>query len=270
MLEIRDLSFRYGKTRKVFDGLDLTVDGNKIYGLLGKNGTGKSTLLYLISGLLTPQKGEVLFDGINTRRRLPQTLSGLFLVPDEFDFPSMTLDKYVRLYSPFYPDFSREIFSQCLEDFGVGGVKELASLSLGQKKKVYVSFALATGVKLLLMDEPTNGLDIPSKDLFRKIVAKNMGGGQTIIISTHLVHDVEPLLDHLLILRGDAPVYDKDTFGITEEYAFDYRTSAEGDDVLYVEPSPQGYAVMARNDDKRHTQINLDLLFKAVTSGAVE
>jgi len=270
MLKIRDLSFRYGKGHKVFDGLNLTVGEGKIYGLLGKNGTGKSTLLYLISGLLTPQKGEVLFDSMNTRRRLPQTLCDMFLVPDEFDFPSMTLEKYVKLYSPFYPGFSREKLGQCLKDFEVDGVKELTKLSLGQKKKVFVSFALATGVRLLLMDEPTNGLDIPSKDLFRKIVAKNMGDGQTIVIATHLVHDVEPLLDHLLIVREDASIYDKDTFDITEEYAFDHRTGAEGDDVVYAEPSLRGYAVMARNDDRRHTQINLDLLFKAVASGAVE
>lgn len=271
MLQIYNLSFKYHKdTNEIFNGLNLALGENKIYGLLGKNGTGKSTLLYLISGLLTPQKGEVLFEGMNTRRRLPQTLSEMFLVPDEFDLPSMTLNRYVKLYSPFYPNFSREQLDQCLEDFEVNGVNELAGLSLGQKKKVFMSFALATGVKLLMMDEPTNGLDIPSKAQFRKIVAKNMREGQSIVISTHLVHDVEPLLDHLLIVREEAPIYDKETFDVTEEYTFDYRASNEGEDVVYSEPSPQGYAVMARNTCGRFTQINLDLLFKAVASGVVE
>ena len=135
------MDFRYAKGHKVFSGMNLEIGENKIYGLLGKNGTGKSTLLYLISGLLTPQKGEVLFDSMNTRRRLPQTLSELFLVPDEFDFPSMTLAKYVKLYSPFYPNFSQEKLDECLKDFEVEDVKELTKLSLGQKKKVFVSFA---------------------------------------------------------------------------------------------------------------------------------
>lgn len=270
MLKIINMDFRYANGHKVFSGMNLEIGENKIYGLLGKNGTGKSTLLYLISGLLTPQKGEVLFDSMNTRRRLPQTLCELFLVPDEFDFPSMTLAKYVKLYSPFYPNFSQEKLDECLKDFEVEDVKELTKLSLGQKKKVFVSFALATGVKLLMMDEPTNGLDIPSKDAFRKIVAKHMGEGQTIIISTHLVHDVEPLLDHLLIMREDGTFYDRETFDVTADYAFDYRTQAEGDDVVYAEPSPQGFAVIARNTGGRHTQINLDLLFKAVASGAVK
>lgn len=270
MLDIRNLSFTYDNSHKVFEGLNLKIDENKIYGLLGKNGTGKSTLLYLVSGLLTPQKGEVLFDDMNTRRRLPQTLCDMFLVPDEFDFPPMKLAKYVKLYSPFYPNFSQEKLDECLKDFEVGDVKDLTKLSLGQKKKAFISFALATGVKLLMMDEPTNGLDIPSKDAFRKIVAKHMGEDQTIIISTHLVHDVEQLLDHLLIVREDGTMYNKETFDVTEDYAFDYRTQAEGDDVIYAEPSPQGFAVISRNTEGRHTQINLDLLFKAVSKGIIE
>jgi len=271
MIEVKNISYKYiGQKDLVFDDFSLTLKSDNIYGLLGKNGTGKSTLLYLISGLLRPRKGEVLFDGTDTRLRRPETLSEIFIVPEEFDLPQITLMEYVKINRPFYPKFSTKVLSDCLNDFELSTDLNLNALSMGQKKKVFMSFALATGTKVLLMDEPTNGLDIPSKSQFRKVVTQYMCGDRTLIISTHQVHDVEQLLDHILILSQQRLLLDASVSEITDKYTFEYRTSSEMDDVLYAEPSLQGNAVIApRKADYPETQVNLELLFNAVTQGKI-
>ena len=259
MIEVSNISFKYaGQKDLVFDDFSLTLKQDNIYGLLGKNGTGKSTLLYLISGLLRPKKGR------------PETLSEIFIVPEEFDLPAMSLDAYVKINEPFYPRFSREVLEACLKDFELSTDLKLNALSMGQKKKVFMSFALAAGTKVLLMDEPTNGLDIPSKSQFRKVVAQYMTEDRTLIISTHQVHDVESLLDHILILSQQKLLLDAAVAEITEKYVFEYRTPDEMDDALYAEPSLQGNAVIApRKADSAETQVNLELLFNAVTQGKI-
>ena len=267
MINVDNISFAYaGQKTKVFDNFSLQLEANNIYGLLGKNGTGKSTLLYLISGLLRPQKGTVTVDGMKSIDRRPEMLEEVFIVPEEFDLPSMTLDKYVSINQPFYPHFSREVLENCLNDFELPTTLSLQSLSMGQKKKVFMSFALAAGTRLLLMDEPTNGLDIPSKVQFRRVVANNMTDDRTLIISTHQVHDVESLLDHILILNQKRLLLDASVGNICERYSFEYRTPGTAtDDVLYSEPSVQGNAVISpRTPDMPETPLNLELLFNAV------
>lgn len=164
MLQIHDLTFTYPKQKQpTINGLTFDVNDGGVYGLLGPNGAGKSTLLYLISGLLTPKSGDVTFNGIDTRLRRPSTLSDIFLVPEEFSLPEVKLSEYVRRTSAFYPHFSGEDMKRHLEMLEIEGDPNLGALSMGQKKKVYMSFALACNTPLLLMDEPTNGLDIPAK-----------------------------------------------------------------------------------------------------------
>ena len=273
MIEVSNISFKYaGQKDQVFDDFSLTLKQDNIYGLLGKNGTGKSTLLYLISGLLRPAKGSVCFDGVETRKRLPETLQEIFIVPEEFDLPTMSLDAYVKINEPFYPRFSREVLEACLKDFELSTDLKLNALSMGQKKKVFMSFALAAGTKVLLMDEPTNGLDIPSKSQFRKVVTENMNEDRTLIISTHQVHDVEALLDHIMILTERELLLNASVAEITEKYAFEMRLPQDmTDDVIYAEPSLQGnIAMVRRTADMPETQVNLEILFNAVTKGLVK
>ena len=271
MIEVNNISFKYaGQKNLVFDDFSLRLEENNIYGLLGKNGTGKSTLLYLIAGLLRAKKGSVSFDSIETCKRQPETLQEIFIVPEEFDLPAMTLEQYVKVNEPFYPRFSREVLEACLNDFELSTDIKLNALSMGQKKKVFMSFALAANTKLLLMDEPTNGLDIPSKSQFRKVVAQCMTEERTLIISTHQVHDVESLLDHIMILSQQKLLLDAPVAEIMEKYTFEYRTPDQMDDVLYAEPSLQGNAVIApRKEGSAETQINLELLFNAVNEGKI-
>jgi ABC-2 type transport system ATP-binding protein len=214
MINIQNIKFAYSK-EVVLDGFSLQFDKGGIYGLLGKNGTGKSTLLYLMMGLLRPQKGIVTVDGIDTTLRRPEVLSEMFLVPEEYDLPAISLSTYVKAIKPFYPRFSEDLLKQCLANFEMGTDINLGELSMGQKKKVYMSIALASNTRYLLMDEPTNGLDILSKSQFRKVVIEGMSEDKTIIISTHQVHDVELLLDHVCIIERNKvllnePLVEKD------------------------------------------------------------
>ena len=273
MIEVNNISFRYpGTKHNVFSNFNMSLEANNIYGLLGKNGTGKSTLLYLISGLLRPANGEVKVDGRLATDRLPEMLKDMFIVPEEFNLPAVTLDTYVKINKPFYPNFSQEVLESCLKDFELPQTLKLNELSMGQKKKVYMSFALAAGKKYLFMDEPTNGLDIPSKTQFRRVIANNMSDERTLIISTHQVHDVETLLDHILILSESEMLLNSSVSNICEHFSFEYRQPQEMDDtVIYAEPTLQGNAVIAKrgeNDDE--TQMNLELLFNAVATGKIK
>ena len=271
MIEVQNISFKYkGQRQLVFDGFSLQLDENRIYGLLGKNGTGKSTLLYLLSGLLRPTQGTVCCDHVAAYKRKPELLRQLFLVTEEFEMPSIRLSEYVRLYSPFYPHFSDEVLERCLHDFELDSDIHLGELSMGQRKKAYIAFAMATQTKYLLMDEPTNGLDIPSKAQFRKVIAQNMTDERTVMISTHQVHDVEQLLDHILILDRRSVLLNASVQDISREYTFEYRTPQQMDaDVLYAEPTLQGNAVIAhRREGDAETQVNLELLFNYKTTNS--
>ena len=203
MIDISNVTFEYHKGKPVLKDFSLSFPQGGVYGLLGKNGTGKSTLLYLISGLLRPRHGEVRVDGMLSANRQPEMLREIFLVPEEYDLPSVSLKSYTRALKSFYPRFSDELLRKCIEVFDLEMDMQLGTLSMGQKKKVYMCVALATGTRVLLMDEPTNGLDILSKSQFRKAVVQGMDEDKTVLVSTHQVHDVERLLDHVTIINGN-------------------------------------------------------------------
>ena len=203
MIDISNVTFEYRKGKPVLKDFSLSFPQGGVYGLLGKNGTGKSTLLYLISGLLRPRHGEVRVDGMLSANRQPEMLREIFLVPEEYDLPSVSLKSYTRALKSFYPRFSDELLRKCIEVFDLEMDMQLGTLSMGQKKKVYMCVALATGTRVLLMDEPTNGLDILSKSQFREAVVQGMDEDKTVLVSTHQVHDVERLLDHVTIINGN-------------------------------------------------------------------
>ena len=269
MIQVNHISFKYaGSKHLVFDDFSLTLEENRIYGLLGKNGTGKSTLLYLISGLLRPSCGSVCCDGIATKKREPETLRNIFFVTEEFEMPAIRLSEYVKLYKPFYPNFSDEVLQECLADFELPSDVHLNELSMGQRKKAYIAFAMATNTKYLFMDEPTNGLDIPSKSQFRKVIARHMTEERTVVVSTHQVHDVEQMLDHILMLDQRSVLLNATMQEIQDQYTFEYRSPQQMDDsVLYAEPTLQGNAVICRRQEgDAETQVNLELLFNYKTT----
>lgn len=264
MLKIKDLTFSYPRRSvPVIDNVSMEVEGGSVYGLLGPNGAGKSTLLYLIAGLLTPDAGSVRLDGVNTRLRLPQTLEQTFIVPEEFRLPSMRFDDYVDMYEPYYPNFSRETLERCMELFCMPDNLHLGTLSMGQKKKAYISFALATGTRLLLMDEPTNGLDIPSKAGFRRIITQCVDDEKVVIISTHQVRDVEQLLDHVLIMNNNRVLLNSSMARVAGKLSFGLTTDPEEiAGALLSMPDLMGTAVVKINDGSAETEINLETLFQ--------
>lgn len=266
MIEVENLSFSYGRKKsKVLEDFSMKLDKGSVYGLLGKNGTGKSTLLYLMAGLLRPQTGNVLYKGVDVKKRYPDTLQDMFLVPEEFALPNVSLKQYVKLNAPFYPNFSDELLNTCLRDFDMNEDIHLGELSMGQKKKAFMCFALATNTSLLMMDEPTNGLDIPSKSQFRKVIASGMSDDKAVIISTHQVRDIDSLLDHVLILDGSKLLLNESVATICEKLYFAEQGMNEPTEgALYVQPSVQGNSVILPNEYGEDSKMNLEVLFNAM------
>ena len=265
MITVETLSFLYRKSKRaVLHDFSLSLEKGRVYGLLGKNGAGKSTLLYLMSGLLTPKSGKVVYHDVDVRRRLPITLQDMFLVPEEFDLPPVSLISYIELNSPFYPRFSKEDMVKYLHYFEMDINIDLGALSMGQKKKVFMSFALATNTSLLLMDEPTNGLDIPGKSQFRKFIASGMTDDKTILISTHQVRDIDKVLDHVLIMDNSRVLLNESTMSICDKLFF---TESENRELLqsslFSTPSIQGNFLLLPNESGEDSEINLELLFNA-------
>ena len=266
MIEVENLSFNYGRRKsKVLEDFSMKLEKGSVYGLLGKNGTGKSTLLYLMAGLLRPQTGNVLYKGVDVKKRYPDTLQDMFLVPEEFAMPNVSLKQYVKLNAPFYPNFSDELLNACLRDFDMNEDIHLGELSMGQKKKAFMCFALATNTSLLMMDEPTNGLDIPSKSQFRKVIASGMSDDKAVIISTHQVRDIDSLLDHVLIMDGSKLLLNESVSTICEKIYFAEQGMNEPTEgALYVQPSVQGNSVILPNEYGEDSKLNLEVLFNAM------
>ncbi len=263
MISLKNVSYRYvGSSQLSISDFSMHLASGKIVGLLGANGAGKSTLLYLMSGLLKPLSGEIDVNGFNPWNRTPEFLSQIFLVPEEIDVPAVSLSSFVKAYSPFYPNFSQESMEDALMHFNLTPDIHLGSLSMGQKKKAFLAFALACHTPVLLMDEPTNGLDIPGKGEFRKAVIKTMDDNRTIIISTHQVRDLDQLLDHVTIMDNNGILLDESIETLQHNYVFGLAPVLPENGILWSENIMGGYAYMKmRTPDEPETEVNLEGLF---------
>lgn len=263
MLDIEKLSFAYKGAEELFDKLDLQLTTGNIYGLLGRNGAGKTSLLKIISGLLFPQTGECCFMEYKPRERLPHFLQEIYFIPEEFYVPSITANIYKNLYAPFYEKFDEQIFTNVLDEFGLPMDKKLTVLSYGQKKKFLVAFGLATNCKLLLLDEPTNGLDIPSKSRFRKLVASLLTDDKIFIISTHQVRDMENLIDTVVILDEGKIIFNQSIYEVSKRLAFE-QVQAPSVEHIYSEKILGGYLAIVKNQTEYESKVDLEVLFNAV------
>ena len=266
MIRIQNLSFAY-KKKPVFDGLNLQFEAGHVYGLLGKNGTGKSSLLRNIAGLLHPQKGSINVNGFTPFERLPIFLEDVFMVPEEFYLPDISIPAFIKYYVPFYPRFDHKAFGDFISTFEIPADSTLQNMSYGQKKKVLISFALATKAKVLLMDEPTNGLDILSKSQFRRILAEALDEERCIIISTHQVKDLENLIDRITIIDEGKILFDENVEEITQKLAF--RFAYDSDDAasaIYSESLLRGHVIVTPNTEGEESKLDLELLYKAIVT----
>lgn len=265
MISIQDLTFSYRSNKPLFQGLNLQLEAGHIYGLLGKNGAGKSSLLKQMAGLLFPQSGSCQVMGYETKHRQPAFLQQLFMVPEEFYLPQVHIRSYVNAYAPFYPGFDRKAFYAYLEEFNIPRDQRLTEMSYGQKKKVLISFALASNTKALIMDEPTNGLDIPSKSQFRKVIAAAVSEEKCIVISTHQVRDLDNLIDNIVIIDGHKIIFRQDVEAVTNKLCFKTVSNMEdAGNILFADSSLRGHAVILENAGMEHSRIDMELLFNAV------
>ncbi len=270
-ISVKDLSFSYPKRNQLFEGLEWTVPAGAVVGLLGKNGAGKSSLLHLLSGLLFPKSGTITIGSYRPRERKVDFLEQIFLLTDDVSYADdMSIAGYEKVMGAFYPAFDSSQFGQILIDFGLEKKSRLKDLSLGERKKAFLSFALSTNCRWLFFDEPTNGLDIPSKSVFRKIVAGNLKDDQTLIIATHLVADVEKLIDRVAILNNGRIQLDADVLELSDQLLFS-TASSRPDNTMHVEKVGTGYHfIRSREDHEAQTPVNLELLFNAVLSSSLD
>ena len=266
MINITNLDFAYKKT-KLFTDLSLELKPGNIYGLLGKNGAGKTSLLKLISGLLFPDTGKIEVNNFIPRQRNPEFLQDIFFLPEEYYLPGLKTAEFKTSYAPFYPAFDEIKFMELLKEFQLPMDQKLNSFSYGQKKKFLISFGIACNSRIFLLDEPTNGLDIPSKTQFRRIIASSGTENRLIIISTHQVRDMESLIDPIIIIDEGRVIFNESIERVTDKLTIKKVTEepAKGT-VLYSEKEIDGYKVVMTNTDQDQTDIDFETLFNTVVS----
>ena len=265
MIQLKNVTFRYPRRKPIFADLNLELEDNHIYGLLGKNGEGKTTLMKLMSGLLFAQEGSIETLGEKACLRKPKMLEEIYFLPEEMYVPSITIKKFETVYAPFYPRFSAEQFRKYMEMFEIVDFKQnMTKMSQGQKKKVLIAFALATNCGIIFMDEPSNGLDIPSKSIFRKVMASAADEHRQIIISTHQVRDLHSLIDTILILDRGEILLNASVDRITEKLLFKgVDTAEEAQGSLYQEDTLRGICAVFENTNHEDSKMDMELLFNA-------
>lgn len=265
MIELQNLSFGYSRKKLLYKNLNLSINSGSIYGLLGKNGAGKSTLLKNMAGTLFPVDGDITINGMVPQKRKPSFLETIYYIPEDVYVPPLSIKQYKSLFAPFYPNFNAESFYKYLGEFEVGLDSKLNRLSFGQQKKFVIAFALACNTNVLLMDEPTNGLDIPSKSQFRKLIASIMNDDRVIIISTHQVRDLENMIDNIIIVDNGNLLLHTSVGEITDKLCFKTVTEIPADArVLYKERTLHGNAVVMENTMGEDSKINLEYLFNGI------
>ena len=264
MISVNDLSFGYPKKELLFKNMELQIPVGNIYGLLGKNGAGKTSLLKILSGLRYPSAGHCDVMDYRPEKRQADFLQNIFILPEEFSVPSLKIGKFEKMYAPFYPEFNSEQFKRYLQEFELSYEANLPALSMGQQKKFLIAFGLATNCRLLLLDELTNGLDIPSKGQFRKMLAAITNEDNLIFISTHQVRDVENLIDSIIVLDDGKIIFYQSMYAVSEQLCFKMQTEKPNKDVFYSEETHGGYLVIKKNTNENETIFQLETLFNAI------
>lgn len=270
MIQIENLNFGYSRKASLFKDLNLSLNAGRIYGLLGKNGAGKSTLLKNIVGLVFPASGKCRINGIETSKREVSVLEDLYFIAEDIYVPALTPTQFLKNTANFYPKFSVADFYNYLKILGVEPEVAMSRMSYGQQKKAIIAFGLATNTDVLIMDEPTNGLDIPSKVQFRKLIASALSPERCIIISTHQVRDLDTLIDTILILDDHQIVVENSVDEIMEKLLFGFYPDTTNMPVLYEEESIRGKHAILQNNTENMSKMDLELLFNAVTTGSRE
>ena len=262
MITIENTSYGYKSNPFIFNNISLKI-GNGIYGLLGENGAGKTTLMHLICGLLFPKNGKCSIDGRNTAERQSGALNRYFFLPEEMQMPTESIVSFAARHSVFYPHFNQEEFELNLEELKIDRKQKLSSISYGQQKKAMLAYAFALHTPYTLLDEPTNGLDITSRQALKRIISRSMDDESTLLISTHQAHDFENLLDHLIILGEGEILLNRSLDEISQRLLF-ARTDSLPEDSIYSEQELPGYFSVLPNEEEEENTPDIELLYKAM------
>lgn len=262
MISIKNLGFSYG-SNEVLKDISMEIREGNVYGLLGENGVGKTTLLTLLCGLKKPQRGSIVIDGREPFRRQPSLLAEQFYLPDEVAPVHARALHFAKENGILWPSFDLQKFVAVLEEFEVDKDQRMDTMSAGQLKKTWIAFALACNARHYYMDEPTNGLDIPSKAQFRKAITKYVSEEAAVIISTHQVRDLENVIDPIIILDKRAVLVNASLEEITAKMYFDYGNEIKPDS-LFVEQTPGGTIQVYPNVSGQESKVNLEAFFNAV------
>lgn len=262
MINAKNIRFNYPRQSSLFDSLNLELPEGCITGLLGRNGEGKTTLLKLLSGQLLSKAGELIVLTEDPRHRSVKFLSRVFVLPEEVTCPNVTIRDYFRMITPFYPTYSPEVAQEIIIAFDLNWDMKLGKVSQGQKKKAVIALALSLRTPLLLMDEPTNGLDIPSKSAFRRLMARYITEEQTVIISTHQVRDLEQIIDRIVMMDRNDIVCNKSVGELSNSFTF--RQVAPGDTPIYKEGSTMGEVGVYENTTGEDTPFSMELFFNGM------
>lgn len=214
LFEVNNLSKRYGR-KNALDNICLQLEAGRIVGLLGPNGSGKTTLIKLANGLLKPTEGVVLIDG---QMPSPQTKSIVSYLPDKDSLPDwMKVDDIIAYYVDFFEDFDIQRASEMLGNLNIDPKMTLGKMSKGTKEKVRLILTMARRAKIYFLDEPIAGVDPAARDYILRTIISNYEPNALVIISTHLIADVENVLDEAVFLRDGHVVLHQNVQDLVEE-----------------------------------------------------
>lgn len=265
MIQLQNLHFRYHTKRPLFEGLDFGITRPGIVGLLGSNGAGKTTLLHLLAGLRFPWAGECTVLQEEPRKRRLYWQQQVLFVPETIEMPARTLQRWLGELAPFYPRFDQRLFEAILKEFELAVPDKLSELSYGQQKKVMLAFALATQVKVLLLDEPSNGLDVFSKSQLRRIWTRHLPEDTLVVIATHQVRELGAQFDQVLMLDQGKVIFHQSTEALNRRFYIERTSHLPTENAWYTEPVPGGYlALYSAEPGDLETELDLEILLKAI------
>lgn len=265
MINLKNVSYQYCRGVQILENITSNLEPGHIYGLLGLNGAGKTTLLKNIGGLLFPTKGTIQINGFQPGQREIDFLTDIYFVTDQAELPDWKVCQFQEVYGALYPKFDAIYFDSLLETFQIDAKKNIKSLSFGQVKKVNIAFALATNANIILMDEPTNGLDIPSKTQFRKIIARYVTDERILIISTHQIRDIHHLIDYLLVLNHSTLILDQSIYSLQEHFYISNQP-ADAANAIYTEQNMNGTLSLLPNLHHQESQFDIEFFFNALSA----
>ena len=243
MVRFDAVAFGYGK-RPLFEGLSFVAEAGSTVGLLGLNGAGKTSLLKLAAGALFPAAGRVEVFGRDIGSRSAAALADVCFVPEDPWAPPVSAETWAKRFGVFRPAMDRALFFSLLEEFTVDRAENVGKLSYGQRKKFAVAAALSSGARAVLLDEPTNGLDIPSKAQFRRALALAASEERAIVVSTHQARDLESLLDPIVIIHEGRMLFTLSANTISDRFSVARLDSLEGRPVVHAERDALGWTAL--------------------------